>query len=324
MDVSTISPLQAQLSKCISQFSAQENLGANVCTKARGIAKYGSMIALCVTLIPNQEVELSNPAEDNTVILFNKFVGTDEAVTWPGNLSVSIDPERTTASIIDALFDLDTLANTALNSISLRLLYGLIALSLVIDDGLRSSRCHIAGKMIPKLRSFSGCDMEIESKLLSAFENDERTSATKNISNIQQMMALTSKAIAGSQTTESFLLDVCPCCPSNAPLLWAADLSAQCERGHTFSRCCLTFLPILDPQWSKVCADCKREFINEHTHPELATRCGPDRILTGVNPSVEDRTKPTASLGSKVWCHLANFIFEKFDKCPYCNGFYFG
>ena len=121
------------------------------------------------------------------------------------------------------------------------------------------------------------------------------------------------------------LLDNCPACSATAPLAYNGVGTAICRAGHVFDRCKLTLLPLTDPHWQKTCLDCELEFISEHKYPEMNTRLTSDREKL-INRDIvnDDKVGVRSSTGNVQWLLLANAVFDKFDKCPYCGGYYTG
>lgn len=71
----------------------------------------------------------------------------------------------------------------------------------------------------------------------------------------------------------------------------------------------------------KYCLDCGRQFLNEKVHPELRGESEGDPALdtqildTCISPQ-EDSSQRFAS--RKLY--FVDYLFEKFDTCPYCGG----
>lgn len=121
------------------------------------------------------------------------------------------------------------------------------------------------------------------------------------------------------------LLDDCPACNAMAPLAYCGVGAATCRAGHVFNRCKLTLLPLTDPYLQKTCLDCGLEFIDEHKHPEMNVRStsDPEKLLTR-NIVNGDNTSATSSTGDLQYLYFANALFDKFDRCPFCGGYFTG
>ena len=121
------------------------------------------------------------------------------------------------------------------------------------------------------------------------------------------------------------LLVKCPVCISTTALAYKSLWVATCRAGHNFDRCKLTLLPITDIKWRKTCSDCKLEFIDEYKHPEMKIRStvNQDKLISKGTANGND-VEIRSSAGDAGWLHLANHVFDKFDRCPYCEGYFTG
>ena len=121
------------------------------------------------------------------------------------------------------------------------------------------------------------------------------------------------------------LLDDCPVCNSSTALAYKSLWVAACPSGHTFDRCKLTLLPIMDPSRRKTCSDCMLEFIDEYKHPEMKVRTTTDQDkLINKDAANSNSVVVRSSTGEIEWLNLANHVFDEFDRCPYCQGYFTG
>ncbi|KAJ5730643.1 uncharacterized protein N7483_005151 [Penicillium malachiteum] len=88
----------------------------------------------------------------------------------------------------------------------------------------------------------------------------------------------------------SYLFERCEVC--DAGLIWDSPREVQCQNGHLFVRCGLSFQAIQEPGVSKYCSICQAEYFDED-------------ILTRVRDGHVD----------PVFMHL----FDTFDTCIYCD-----
>ena len=120
------------------------------------------------------------------------------------------------------------------------------------------------------------------------------------------------------------LLEDCPVCSPTTALAYKSLWRATCRAGHTFDRCKLTLLPIIDPSRRKTCSDCKLEFIDEYKHPEMKVRStsDQDKLISRDTANANVETRP--STRSFAWLYFANRVFDTFNRCPYCDGYFTG
>ena len=97
------------------------------------------------------------------------------------------------------------------------------------------------------------------------------------------------------------LMDACPMCKAQLQ----SPLVQRCPNGHPISRCSLTFLPISQPQASKCCSNCRREYINEH-HPTM---------FIEATPNYDDGAPE-----QRLRMSYAQKLLARFPRCPYCIG----
>lgn len=121
------------------------------------------------------------------------------------------------------------------------------------------------------------------------------------------------------------LLDDCPACNTMTPLAYSGVGVARCRAGHVFNRCKLTLLPLIDPYWQKTCLDCELEFVDEHKHPEMSIRSTTDPKKLLAHDLVDnDSIRVRRSTGDVHYLYLANAVFDKFNHCPFCGGYFTG
>ncbi|KAJ6016150.1 hypothetical protein N7540_010741 [Penicillium herquei] len=88
----------------------------------------------------------------------------------------------------------------------------------------------------------------------------------------------------------SYLFERCEVC--DAGLIWDSPREVQCQNGHLFVRCGLSFQAIQEPSVSKYCSICQAEYFDED-------------LLTRVRDGHVD----------PAFMHL----FDTFDTCIYCD-----
>ena len=87
----------------------------------------------------------------------------------------------------------------------------------------------------------------------------------------------------------------------------------------------MTLLPLTDPYWQKTCLDCGLEYVDEYKYPEMRIRLTSDpRKLLTRDITETDNIRLRSPAGDVQYLHLANAIFDTFDRCPFCEGYFTG
>ena len=257
-------PMQRQISLQAENYRKKQGAALAIHTQNHGVAAQGSIMAQCLILSPEGARALRGPTEERATIIFDTLDLSRNNVCLPWQKRLGVRQGHTIASIVDTMLDHAVSNQAELLTIDVRILYGAVCLSLMLNDGSRHQRCSKSSSLLSVLESIYGCQMEKERALLTAFERNE---VIESRALFEELYSITSNTISLylAQTTNEprKLCDLCPACPSPQPLLWYGVVHTRCPVGHTYDRCALSFLPLIDAQGSKACLDCGRDFLNE-------------------------------------------------------------
>ena len=318
------SPLQSQLSKHVEYFRVQNKVKGKVVTRIKGLATYDNIVAMCIILVPDDKFEFRGSIEELATILFTQNEASIAMETFPWEKKDQLAPKLAITTILDLELRPDILTSTARNPISLRILYSSLCLCILIEDDVRADRCRDAQSVVETLESSFGPDMTEERKLLASLcgaNPPERQDITKAVCEMSR--STMERCFERANESTIHLLDLCPACRFERPLFWGTGLLATCSHDHEYTRCSLTFLPLLNPRWSKICMDCGREFLNERNHPEMQSLSGEKRLSEKGLPFGFSSRLILGDKDAKSF-YLATYLLSEFDKCPYCNGFFSG
>ena len=314
-------PLKKQSTAYTEMFRKANSIKGAIKTKGIGLASKGSTVALCFAIAPEKTSIFRSSVEEQATILLAPGLSTAQK---EGALELvsKRDLKIVLATILEDELDPTFLMDTALNAISIRILLNSLFNSMLLEHMLHQGPSNRTQPLLNKLGSSFLFDIIEERDLFPPFQNSQILDRQILIVNLRQMaVRIADLTLAQPDAERRRLVDMCPVCPDHQPLPWTGSSEATCPRKHVYSRCALTFLPILSPEWSKICIDCRREFMNERMHPELQTKPGSEQILEGVAPP-SGLNQPLSSAENGKWFHFANCLFEKFDLCPYCGGFF--
>ncbi|KAF2088512.1 hypothetical protein K490DRAFT_39705 [Saccharata proteae CBS 121410] len=107
--------------------------------------------------------------------------------------------------------------------------------------------------------------------------------------------------------------------------LWSLT-KAQCEEGHQFSRCSLTFLAIQEPGISKSCCICGRHYLNQQF---ISQKDGSVSSTASASQKEAQDASQQAEQGaadgmSQPLMTLAELLFSACNVCVYCGGKFVG
>lgn len=107
---------------------------------------------------------------------------------------------------------------------------------------------------------------------------------------------------------------------------------SRCVSGHQFSRCCLSFLSVMEPGVTKSCGICQALYLNENVLPafkgtvasEAQTEDGtPEdggRADSSMKNGDEHADSHNAAAPIEPSASLARLLFAACDKCIFCGG----
>ncbi|MCJ1460402.1 hypothetical protein MMC28_010782 [Mycoblastus sanguinarius] len=304
------------------KFSIRHNLGrdsSNILTKIWGDALLGDLFATCITVHQSKAVEYTGPAEASSMILINAdTIGSHPAPRESCfRRLLDIDEKVIQKEILSTILDPTVMGYLILNDFSCKILYAAICASVSSSDSPSAEQAQAIQHCLTVLEKYSGNDLQAEKEMIAEASNPASHGNLINLA--KELTQVTAQKMKSSLTIRTTLLNVCPFCEGEsgqAFICFESLTVAFCPQKHTFSRCALTFLPILEPGLSKYCMDCGREFINDLVHPGMQDH------IDGYLPQ---ESAGDARLG---YLHdpdpgpelLSNFLFHKFDTCPYCGG----
>lgn len=308
------SRLQSSLHKQILAhkdiYSEENNLNGQVSIRNYGLASRDGVIATCISLHPTKKIEYTAPSDENVTIIFDCALSS-EATMFSWQQPLQEESSRTVFELLDKIFKSEFLEALALDDISFRIVYIMICICMLCSDDKRLRRLRDGHRTVEYLERSCGKsigELCTERRNLSSLSEKAQLDLSKLSKDVRQMTEATGRRLMNSPNLNN-LVDICPACHEE-PLYWKSMRQATCSKGHTWSRCALTFLPITEPRLTKKCMDCHREFLNERLHPEMKAKY-----------DLTNKPKSTTQLDPNV--SLANHLFELFDTCPYCNGKYF-
>ena len=315
-------PVQRQIFLQAESYRKKQGAALAIHAQNHGVVAQGSIMAQCLILSPEGARALRGPTEERATILFDTSDLLSDRVCFPWQRRLRVRQGHTIASIVDTMLDYAVSDRAKLQNIDVRILYGAVCLSLMLDDGSRHQRCSRSSSLLSVLESIYGCHMEKERVLLTALERNEVIESRALFDELYSITSNTmSLYLTQTNNEPRKLCDLCPACPSPQPLLWYGVVHTQCPVGHTYDRCALSFLPLIGAQGSKACLDCGRDFLNERTYAEMQHETPMEGIAEGaLSPSIDNQ--PHSDLANGEASSLACYLFEKFDVCPYCGGFF--
>lgn len=323
----TITPLiKDRMATEKQKFGLDNNIGSQVTLRKWGLASFNKLLAACITLHPAKMVDYTAPFEGTSTVLFDAGNGNSNAKSmFPWQSPPEVDAAKSQQSILDTILDQNLQSLLALNNLDLRIIYTAFCGSLLLKDENRRQRLQAATDILNLIERHTGTKLLAEHRALLLIKTSPQLSDQELTKIIGQVTKEKGQAEPSSGTPENELLDLCPFCPEAQRILpFESFTEAYCSQGHPFARCALTFLPLLEPGITKRCISCKREFIDEWSHPriemKLSQRLGPinisDRDLQSTGAAQEN--------GELVRHSLASVLFDKFDTCPYCGGKFCG
>ncbi|KAL1583997.1 hypothetical protein WHR41_07406 [Cladosporium halotolerans] len=137
-------------------------------------------------------------------------------------------------------------------------------------------------------------------------------------------------AVDPAMTDSATLTETCKICERDIELeslKWS-----RCASGHQFSRCCLTFLSIMEPGITKSCGICQAVYLNENVLPglkgasagEAQTEDDPSKTGGHAESSMNNGSGHPNSRHAVAQIEpiasLARLIFAACDKCIFCGG----
>lgn len=340
----TVTPfIKARMATEREKFGLHNNIGSQVVLRSWGLASFNDLIAVCVTLHPAKMVDYTAPFEGNSTILFDagNSNGNAESI-FPWQKPAEVDVAKAQQSILDTTLDQNLQRLLALNHLDLRIIYTAFCGSLLLSDDKRLQRLQAATDSLKLIERHEGNTLLAEHRALLSIKTSPQLSDHEVINIIGQMAKARGQSEPSAGTPEKNLFDLCPFCPEVQGVLpFESFTEAYCPQGHPFgrllpsylthlcltkhaARCALTFLPLLEPGITKRCMSCKREFLDEQSHPgipmKVSQRLGPinisDSDFEPIDPAQENRKRVKHS--------LAAVLFDRFDTCPYCGGKFCG
>ena len=344
-DANTRSPIivtpriKARMATEKKRYGVANNIGNDVMVRTWGLASLDNLLAVCITLHPAKMIEYIAPFEGSATILFDAGNDDDNAVSaFPWQNPTNGNVAKTQGSILNTILDRDLQRPLALNNLDLKIIYTALCGRLLLIDDERSLRLEDVVNVLSLLERHASLDLLAKHRAL-AIQGSPQLSDQELIEIIRQMTKARGQAESCSGNPEMALLDLCPFCPGGQQIIpFDSFTEAQCPQKHPFgklcstlfthldlsykpaARCALTFLPLLEPGISKRCFNCKREYLDERSHPEIRMRLSERLGPISISDSNIENTGAAQEDSGRVKHSLASVLFDKFDICPYCGG----
>ena len=333
----TVTPfIKAQMAAEKEKFGLENNIGSHVMLRRWGLASIQGIVAACITLHPAKMIEYIAPFDGNSIIIFDAGSRNGDAKgAFPWNSPAQIDVAKAQRTILDTIIDLELHKSLTLNDLDLKILYTAFCGNLLLSVDKRSQRLQAAMDTLNLIEHHASIDLLPERRALLSIKGSSQCTDQELVDTVGQMMKARGQAQGSSGTPEKAILDLCPFCPETESIVAFDNFTeAHCPQGHSFgrliplltnlslsynhaARCALTFLPLLEPGSSKRCISCKREFIDERSHPgvqmQSSKRSGPINVGDGNTDAAQESS-------GVVEHSLASVLFDKFDTCQYCGG----
>ncbi|KAI9932496.1 hypothetical protein ASPWEDRAFT_99126 [Aspergillus wentii DTO 134E9] len=271
-------PWKQQSDGIRDQFDIDRDLGGLVVGRVWGLAYNRGVIAAALTMHPRDMVEYCTAAEERTFIVFSSL-GTE---SQEGEGGVSAFQQKTPDRSPDFLrTKREGVLGYILRSAPIsgdsrlwcpRVVYAAACCAIVESQNeelLLESR-----SALKWLVTVTGADLSDEISKCSTSSNTVDPKSAEQLSG------------AGAQIFEK--CDIC-----DAGIAWYSTQESQCASGHLFVRCNLSMLSIQEPGISKLCSNCKTEYLNED--------------LIGPSQGTDLQ-------------HTYQMLSDVFDTCIYCNG----
>lgn len=333
----TVTPfIKAQMAAEKEKFGLDNSIGNHVRLRRWGLASFQDLSAACITLHPAKMIEYIAPFDGNSIIIFDAgSKNSDTTSLLPWNGPSQTDVAKAQRTIMDTILDLKLHKSLTLNDLDLKVLYTAFCGNLLLSGDKLLQRLQAAMDILNLIEHHASVDLVPENQALLLIRNSFQLTDQELIDTVRQMTKARGQAESSLGTIEKALLDLCPFCPGTGIVVIFDNFTeGRCPQGHSFgalfplrpdlslsynhaARCALTFLPMLEPGSSKRCTNCKREFIDERSHPGVQMQ-SPKRL--GLC-NVGDGNTAAAQESSGIVKHsLASILFDKFDTCPYCGG----
>lgn len=314
------STLSMALNERTIAFESEDRYPRPTKVKWRGIASFGSLLAVCVIMVVSDSLEIGGSSEDTARIIFTDGIQSGKIPRFPWQRKIvrptqsaasiaDFASDRTVSTILDSLLRFLSLRTSTIDIISAKILLNFLHICIAQVEAQNFARDQAYQTVVDLFVAVYGPEnFETVIGLLAA--RSRRFSI--NVSGYPQPI-MSADGYFGRYrllfdgTNLDDLTDECAICKSQL----RPQLSVRCSNGHPFSRCSLTFLPIFDPKVMKVCSDCGREFINQYRHPAVYQPQDHNSEAAG-HGLLEQREGST----------FAQFLFDTFNICPYCEGYY--
>jgi hypothetical protein len=313
---------QAQIDDQKGRHDTQNAFGGNVTTQSWGTASFDDLVATCISLRPTNSIEFLDPSDGSAVILFEHGKDTGHNHNpdkFPWQFSSKVDQSEAYKAILDCILDGQLLRSLDLSNFDFKIIYAAICAAVLADDAQRQQRLQAAESLMYLLQFKTETKLQAELEMVASCRNGQQISHEDLIELVRNTTEARGQQKRDYNLQEFPLLESCPYClgASSQKIGFESMTEAHCPQNHPFSmfltiilrgywlmifaaRCALTFLPILEPGFSKRCADCGREYLNEQLHPGIAT--------------------DYAASSQESTPSLAATLFDRFDTCPYCGG----
>jgi hypothetical protein len=358
------------IQECETAFSTQHKLQGNVISRIWGIASspMGDLIATATSLLPSDAPAYVIPSEQQTVLTITHQSQSDSILPANGGTASTIsnsvllfavkayiqqqDDDVSAEAVVQATSDaVHLLTGSAGHGHELAGASGpnpidylrYMRARLFIAPHMRTARHRLLVDFaLGKANDARSIEQLVIERLVnealnmptSFSESGELSNKIRSVySTLKRKLQTTNASDTGDYRAWQ---DECRICGETIPfdsVHWA-----RCQRGHQFSRCGLTFLPLQQPGVSKQCDVCGTQFFDEYALPALANtrsdgsdaladlldRSGQEHVERAHPPNhsemVDDDWVKLPSRPAEPAESMARILFAAFDKCIYCGG----
>ena len=258
----SLAPLQATLSVAKSfQSIAQENQAAQIVprvirpvmheykeicatskTNVKGIflkmwgsARFGNLVAICVTSHPVQMVEYQALSDSTSTVLFADDGPTsNEADLFPWQHEKEIDDSEACQTILLTILDSQLLTSLALTTFDLKIIYAAICATMFGNLSMAHQLpcLEAAESALDLLETRSGGRLQAERDYIIAKKNF-KNSDWRNLNHLMN------NVVTDSSASIAALVDLCPICEEGHVSLeaaWEGFSEAYCPKRHPFCK----------------------------------------------------------------------------------------